>query len=337
VVDLNRRATVTDVARNAGVSKSTVSLAFSAPQRVGEVTRTRILEAAEAVGYTPDPLAQSLKTGRRNLIGLILPDLTNPHGGAVLERVQASANQAGYMVMTATASHDPARDLEFVDGFRKLKLEGIVLMPSGTDETYVQALASSGVLFVTYGQQLAALDCDHVGLKNDHATLILTRHLISRGHRRIGHVAGDQRTWSGRERLKGVRAALAESGLALAPKDLVFGDYDARKSEAAACALLAQPDRPTALVTANNVTAIGVLRAIRHLGLRCPEDVALATVDELPLDDLLSPTVTCAVQPIHDMAQRAASWLIERLENTEATHAAQFAEFPVTLRIGGST
>jgi LacI family transcriptional regulator len=337
VSDLNRRATVTDVAKNAGVSKSTVSLAFSAPQRVGEVTRTRILEAAQAVGYTPDPLAQSLKTGRRNLIGLILPDLTNPHGGAVLERVQAAANQAGYMVMTATANQDPARDLEFVDGFRKLKLEGVVLMPSGTDGAYVQALAGSGVQFVTYGQRLAQLDCDHVGLKNDHATLILTRHLIARGHRRIGHIAGDQRTWSGRERLRGVRAALAEAGLTLRDQDLVFGDYDVRKSETVACALLAQSDRPTALVTANNVAAIGLMRAIRHLSLRCPEDVALATVDEIPFDDLLTPTITCAVQPIHDMAQRAASWLIERLENPVSMRSAQRAEFPATLRIGGSS
>jgi LacI family transcriptional regulator len=335
-MEAGKRATVADVARDSGVAKSTVSLAFSAPERVSKATLARILAAARLVGYTPDPLAQSLKTGRSNLIGLILPDLTNPHGGAVLDQVQAAARNVGYMVMTAMANHDAARDLEFVAGFRRLKLEGVVLMPSGSGEDYVQALARSGVRFVTYGQRLVTLGCDHVGLKNDHATRILTRHLIERGHRRIGHVAGIQQTWSGRERLRGVRATLAEAGLELQEQDLVFGEYDARTSERAALALLAKPSRPTGLVTANNVTAIGVMRAIRRLNLRCPEDVALATVDELPLDDLLTPTVTCAVQPIHDMAQRAASWLIERLELGDGPDPRE-AEYPATLRTGGST
>ncbi len=176
-----------------------------------------------------------------------------------------------------------------------------------------------------------------MGLDNGQATRILTRHLIERGHRRIGHVAGSLHTWSGRERLKGVQATLAESGLNLSDGDLVFGEYSAQKAQTAALALLAGPDRPSALVAANNVTAIGVLRALRQLGLRCPDDVALATVDELPLDDLLTPTVTCAVQPIHNMARRAASWLIERLELGDRPHPPRKAEYPATLRIGGST
>lgn len=257
MVEFSRRSTAADIAKSAGVAKSTVSLAFSAPERVSTKTRDRILSAAKAAGYTPNPVAQSLKTGRNNIVGLILADLTNPHGGSVLEQVQKTANEIGYMVMTATAAHDPKRDIEFVRKFEQLNVRAAIIMPSGSDEKYVSALKDSSIRFVTYGHKLSGLECDHVGLDNRMGMELLVRHLVELGHRRIGHIAGNQRQWSGTERFDGLRQSLKNAGLTLDESDLGFGEYYEDISYRAALELLRKSDRPTALVTANNVTAIG--------------------------------------------------------------------------------
>jgi len=337
VAIISSRATAADIAKSAGVAKSTVSLAFSAPERVSAKTRERILNAAAAAGYTPNPVAQSLKTGRNNIVGIILADLTNPHGGAVLGQAQQTANDIGYMVMTATASHDPQRDLEFVRKFEQLNIRAAIIMPSGSGNEYVEALSTSSIRFVTYGHKLSGLACDHVGLDNRMGMELLVRHLVDLGHRRIGHVAGNQRQWSGTERLDGLRESLSDAGLILEDKYLGFGEYDEEASYRAALKLLRKKDRPTALITANNVTAIGALRAARDLKLRCPEDISIATIDEVPWSELISPTLTHAAQPIGDMAACAATWLIERLEGQNKTELPRFIEFPPKLIVGQST
>lgn len=334
---ISRRATAADIAKSAGVAKSTVSLAFSAPERVSAKTRDRILNAAAAAGYTPNPVAQSLKTGRNNIVGIILADLTNPHGGAVLEHAQQTANDVGYMVMTATALHDPNRDIEFVRKFEQLNVRAAIIMPSGSDDKYVEALAGSSIRFVTYGHKLSGLACDHVGLDNRMGMELLVRHLLELGHRRIGHIAGNQRQWSGTERLDGLRESLSGAGLTLEGKYLGFGEYDEDASYRAALKLLSKQDRPTALITANNSTAIGALRAARDLKLRCPEDISIATIDEMPWSELISPTLTCAAQPIGDMAACAATWLIERLEGQNETELPRYIEFAPRLIVGQST
>ncbi len=337
MVEFSRRSTAADIAKSAGVAKSTVSLAFSAPERVSTKTRDRILSAAKAAGYTPNPVAQSLKTGRNNIVGLILADLTNPHGGSVLEQVQKTANEIGYMVMTATAAHDPKRDIEFVRKFEQLNVRAAIIMPSGSDEKYVSALKDSSIRFVTYGHKLSGLECDHVGLDNRMGMELLVRHLVELGHRRIGHIAGNQRQWSGTERFDGLRQSLKNAGLTLDESDLGFGEYYEDISYRAALELLRKSDRPTALVTANNVTAIGALRAARDLQIRCPEDISIATIDEIPWGELISPKPTCAVQPIGDMAKLAATWLIERLEGEGENIPPRCAEFAPHLMVGSST
>jgi LacI family transcriptional regulator len=191
--------------------------------------------------------------------------------------------------------------------------------------------------FVTYGHKLSTLECDHVGLDNHLAMQLLVQHLLELGHRKIGHIAGDQTISSAVERLFGVREHLAAAGHGLSDRHLAYGNYDEILAYKAARTLLTQDDRPTALITANNVTAIGALRAARDLHMNCPRDVSIATVDRLPWADLISPELTCAAQPIDDMAKRAATWLIERLENELETYSPRMYEFAPELIVGEST
>ncbi len=305
--------TIAELARAVGVAKSTVSLAFSTPERVRPETLSRILTEAERSGYRPNPLAQSLRTGRHNLLGLMMNDMANPPNGAFFSAVQAEALARGFLVLAATSHDDPAREGAILDRFRAIRVRGAILTPHFAWSEAPEAPRLRGPL-VTFDQRAAGLSCDHVSLDNRGATRALTRLLLDAGHRRIGHVAGRRGLWSAEERLEGVREALVERDLSLEADLIGDGGYDERASQSAALRLLGGPRRPTALVAANNSAAVGTMRALRDAGLRCPEDVSVVTVDALPAADLVTPQVTAAVQPVEAMARQAAAWLFEGVE-----------------------
>jgi LacI family transcriptional regulator len=309
--------TIAELARAVGVAKSTVSLAFSTPERVRPETLSRILDEAERSGYQPNPLAQSLRTGRHNLLGLMMNDMANPHNGAFFSAVQAEALARGFLVLAATSHDDPAREAAILDQFRAIRVRGAILTPHFAWSEAPRAPRLWGPL-VTFDQRAAGLSCDHVGLDNRGAAGALTHLLMDAGHRRIGHVAGRRGLWSAEERIEGVREALAERGLPLEPDLVESGGYEEGASQAAALRLLQGPGRPTALVAANNAAAVGTMRALRQAGLRCPEDVSVVTVDGLPAADLTDPPVTAAVQPVEAMARQAAAWLFEGVEAAPA-------------------
>lgn len=328
--------TIADLAKAVGVAKSTVSLAFSAPSRVKPETLKRILEAAERIGYVPNVLAQSLRTGRLNLIGLLTNDIRSPWHSAFFAAAQGRAIEKGYLVLGATSLDDAQRELAILAQFRAIRVRGALVTTSEGISAADIRFAEPGVPVVTFDQKVEGLECDHVSLDHRGATRELTRLLLKAGHRRIGHVAGRQGLWSADERLAGVREAMEEVGLRLDHEMVEDGGFKEAQSQVAAEKLLRRDQRPTALVAANNGAAIGALRAIRQLGLRCPEDVSLVTVDGLPDADLVVPQVTAAIQPVENMARLAMDWLIERVSGQDQNRPARIRYFQADLVRGAS-
>lgn len=329
--------TIADLAGAAGVSKSTASLAFSAPQRVRPETLARILSTAEAIGYAPNLLAQSLKTGRNNLLGLVVSDMTNPLNGAFLSAVQGYALAAGHLVLATTSHDDPDREAEILTRFRALRIRGAILAATGSGSDYARRLVSLGARIVMFDQKIDGLSGDHVGLDNRAATKMLTSHLLDLGHTRIGHVTGRRGLWTAEERICGIRDALAERGHTLDPTLVADADYRETASHAAAIRILDRADRPTAIVAANNLATVGALTAIRDLGLRCPADVSLVSVDGLPWPDLTDPPITAAVQPIAEIAKLATTWLFDRLDGSKPPPPSRERQFEATFYCGRST
>jgi LacI family transcriptional regulator len=328
--------TIADLAEVVGVAKSTVSLAFSAPSRVRPETLTRILEAAQRIGYEPNVLAQSLRTGRHNLVGLLTNDIRSPWHSAFFAAAQGRAIEKGYLVLGAPSLDDAKRELAILAQFRAIRVRGALITTSEGISAADIRFAEPGVPVVTFDQKVDGLESDHVSLDHRGATRELTRLLVNAGHRRIGHVAGRQGLWSGDERLEGVREAIAEAGLRLDPSLVEDGDFKEGPSQVAAERLLRRSDRPTALVAANNGAAVGALRAIRQLGLRCPDDVSLVTVDGLSDADLVTPQVTAAVQPVEEMARLAMDWLIERVSGKARLDPARSRYFAPEIVLGTS-
>lgn len=306
-------ATIRDVARAAGVSISTVSLALNDSGRVGPETYRRIWAAAEALGYAPNPLAQSLKSGRTRLIGMILGDVSNPFFGRLLKEVERAALENGHLVVVSDSGADPTRERAILAHLSGQRVAGIMLSPHGHAADYVEAIKGLSVPLVLVDHKVEGVVADFVGSDNGLASAMLTEHIIRFGHRRIAFIGGRAGLWTAEHRKAGFLATMEAANIAVDESLVVDGEYEGERAYEQAMRLLTRADRPTAIIAANNVMALGALQAMNDLGFRCPDDVSLTSIDDVPWGNVIQPRITMVVQPIIDMARCATEFLLERI------------------------
>jgi LacI family transcriptional regulator len=306
-------ATIRDVAKMAGVSISTVSLAFNESSRVNPVTHQRIAAAAQAVGYVPNPLAQSLKSGRSRLIGMVVGDISNPFFGRLLKGVERSALERDHLVIVSDSGAHPEQELAILDHLSDQRVAGLILSPHGKAPEYAARLNQLAMPFVLVDQKVPGVDSDFVGSDNVLASAILTEHLIRFGHRRIAHISGRAGLYTTDMRMKGFVDTMQGAGIEVDPSLVVDGDYEGERAYAETMRLMTRSDRPTAILAANNVMALGALQAINDLGFKCPQDISLTSIDDVPWGNVIQPRITMVVQQIDELARTASEWLFERI------------------------
>lgn len=304
-------ATIRDVARLAGVSSSTVSLTFSQSERVSEKTAQKIWDAAKQLNYRPNPLAQSLKRGRTNLIGIVVGDLSNPFVGFLLKEIERLAKRANYNVIVAESDASPDQELAVLDHLSAQRVAGTLLFPHGQGVEYVNALEALDMPLVTIDHKVHGANFDLVCSDNRLAASMLTEHLLRLGHRRITHVSGPNSLWTAAERIEGFKHTMNAAGIT--DLDIVDGGYMSDPAYATAMELLTRKEPPTAILAANNVMALGCLAAIQDLGYQCPKEVSLATIDNVPWSSVIKPKLTVVEQDQKRLAEAAMGYLIERM------------------------
>lgn len=307
-------ATIRDVARRAGVSIATVSATLNDRGPVSEQTRRKVWDAAKAVGYSPNAVARSLRLGRSRLIGVILGDITNPFCTALVRVAEKAALAAGFSIIICNSDDDPERDLMLIDQLRAQHVAGILLTAMGRGSDYARRLERHDLPpLVTIDQHVEGLQRDFVGVDNRAAARMLTDYLLRLGHRRIAMISGRAGLWTADERVAGFRETMAAAGFEVEPGLCVQTAYRSDIAEKEAVTMMTGVDPPTAIIGGNNVIALGALQAILDLGFRCPDDVSLAGIDDVPWSGLVRPRVTTAAQPIDEIAGLAMDWLLERI------------------------
>ncbi len=307
--------TIKDVARVANVSIATVSATFNNSAVVREETRKRVQDAAAQVGYTPNSIARSLRLARTNLIGAVVHSISNPYCAAVVRRIEKVAAEAGYSIIICNAQ-DEVRSIEVLAQLRKQRVDGIIMMPSSNSPRFIDLLGKPDLPpLVTIDQKLPDLKHDFVGIDNRAAARMLADYLLRLGHRRIACITGEAGLWTAEERLAGARQAIEDAGLEVDPSLFVRSTYHLRSGYSVAAELLNRVDRPTAIIGGNNVLALGTLRAVIDLGFRCPDDISIAGIDDVPWGDLVKPRIATVVQPVKEIGSKAIEWLLERLSD----------------------
>ena len=314
-----RRPTMKDVARHAGVAVSTVSYVINESGPVAPDRRARVLDAVRELGYAPSEAARSLKRRRIASIGLIVPDLGNQFFAAVAESVTEAAMAHDVLVVLCTTDATQEREAYYTRLLRSQRVDGVIYL-SGTGvppRALVELAELHAVVFVD--ERVVGLHVPFVGADNRRGARASMAHVLGHGHERIAIVGGPVALWTAEQRLAGYREALAAGGLDPDAVPVLDGDYRRASGYAAACEALTGPptSRPTAVVCANDLMALGVVEYCRDHGLRVPDDLSVVGFDDVPLASLLTPSLTTVRQPAGDMGRQATEMLLATVAGDE--------------------
>ncbi len=309
--------TLEEVARLAGVSRSTVSRVINDHPNVREQVRERIWEVIRETGYQPHAAARSLVTRRTRIVAVIIPEavttlFTDPFFPHLLCGVTQTCNSQRYHLMLSLFN-DPAGPEEMYRRVvRSGHLDGVVVASTRVDDPLIPQLLRDRVPFVLVGrypdERVRYVDIDNVA-----AARMAVEHLIRLGHRRIATITGPLNMTSGEDRLEGYRQALEAHRVTVDEALIVGGDFTEASGTVAARRLLSLS--VTAIFAASDIMAVGALKVLREAGLRVPQDIALVGFDDVPLAAALQPPLTTVRQPIEQLGAMAADLLLDLLEN----------------------
>lgn len=302
--------TMSDVAEHAGVSPMTVSRALRDDPRVSPETRTRVMTAVNALGYMRNEAARNLRLGRSSgLVGLVVTNLANPFYSQLALGVEAMASEQGMRVILGNSGEDVARERQLVHDFASRRLDGIIVVPVGSNHRHLNAAQQAGIPVVLAASPPVKFAADAVLLDDFGGTWEATHHLIEAQHRKIAFLGLQASTWTGSERFRGYCAALEEAGIPLEERIVSRQHRDVATAELATLELLDQKDPPTAVFAANNRNTIGAYRAIR--GRR--SNTALAGFDDFELADMLALPLMVVKYDPGDLGRRAAELLWDHI------------------------
>ena len=330
-----KRPTQADVARLASVSQATVSYVLNDNSviSVPEVTRRRILDAVEELGYVPNGTARSLRTQRTYTIAAVIPDITNPFYPAFERGVQEVAENGGYDLIVYNTGGIAEKEQRCVRSLQQGRVDGVVAVFFHLKAADLRPLLERNVALVRLeavkkGVSSLDLPLDNLYVDNVAASRTAVEHLIGRGHERIGMIAGQG--GPRQARVRGYREALDANRIPVDETLIRDGEFSEDGGHSAMRSLLDDPNPPTAVFAASDVMAMGALVAIREAGLDVPGDVAVVGFDDIPVARLISPRLTTVAQFQENLGVRAAEMLLERLDGS-ATGQGRSEEMPYEL------
>lgn len=307
-------ATIKDVARAASVSTATVSAVVNESAFVSPELHARVTAAVAALNYTPMSAARNLKKGRSQLIALVVSDLANPFFAQVVCAAEAAVAAWGYSLVVFNSDEKPDVERRILARIRALSCDGILLVPVGVAMWQDQRnYFDHGVPIVLFGRIVGDHHFDTVTIDNVSAARQVADYLLDLGHRAIGVITGPAHLTTGRGRLEGLIEAMAARGCRPRSDHIRSGEFRENVAYSVAREIFSRTDRPTALYAANGVMALGVMRAMSDLGLRCPEDLSIASTDTIPGIGGLRPRLTRTEHPLTEMTNEAIRLLIDRI------------------------
>jgi LacI family transcriptional regulator len=326
-----------EVAALAGVSLKTVSRVVNREAGVSRDLVARVERATAQLDYRRDMTASNLRRSdrRTGTVGLLLEDVANPFSSAVHRAIGDVAGRRGVAVLATSLDEDPVREREVAHTMILRRVDGLIIMPTGTDQGYLRSEMQAGLAVVFIDRRPGFLDADTVMATDREGAREAVLHLVSRGHRRIGFLSDLVSIATARERHKGYLDALRLAGLAEDDR-LVRTDLRGRApAEAAAEGLLRLPPdvAPTALFTGQNLITVGALHALRRLGVQ--HEVALAGFDDIELADLLEPGVTVVAADPYEIGEAAAGLLFARLDGHRGPSRHVLIPTRITVRGSG--
>ncbi len=335
MISPKKTAKLSDVARAAGVSTATVSRALMLPHKVKAHTLARVEEAVRCLGYVAHGAARALASRRTHTIGAVIPTLDNAIFANTTHALQKTFDAAGYTLLLACHEFDAAVEVRLTRSLLERGIDGLVLLGTSHDPRLYAMMAQRQMPYVLTWALDAGGEHPCVGFNNRAAALQLANHLLDLGHREFAMISGvTANNERARDRLHGVRDALAARGIRLAPERVLELPYSLASGREGVRALMAGPRPPTAIMCGNDVLAIGAIAECNTLGVAVPQQVSITGFDDMEIASLLSPGLTTVHFPTTELGQLAAAHLLSQLAGSSV---ARQHELPVELKVRGTT
>ena len=304
------------IANTLGCSISTVSRVLSGKYekyRISDETANLILKTAEEMGYIPDELARSLKTNKSNTIGLIIPDIANPHFATIAKIIENEARKVGYSIVLSDSQESSEGESESIHLLKSRRVDGIIICPVGSDSTDLKRIIELNIPLVIADRIIKGLKCPFVVSDNYRGALEAVRHLIHMNHRSIACIQGKTDTSVNDERVRGFRDAHVESSIPLDEKLIVGDNFGKQNGYIWTKIILKRNPRPTAILGLSNLISLGAIKAIYENGLSIPEDISLICFDEQPYSAYMRTPMTTIAQQTNEIGQIAFNLLISEI------------------------
>jgi len=322
---------IRDVAERAGVSPATVSRVLNGSASVRADYAERVTVAIAELGYRPNRLARNLRRQTAEMIGVVISDIENPHFTEMVRAVEDAAYRRGYRLLLCNTDEEPAKQRAYLEMLAGERVLGVILSPSNPAGDEISWVLDLEIPVIAFDRSVDDPRADSVVADNEGATRTATEHLLAAGHTGIAFLGGLPGVETADSRRAGYERAMLAAGLAPREAD---GGFRIEGAERAAGELLERNGEVSALVVANNLMAIGALKALARHGRRVPGDVALVAVDDPFWAELVQPPLTVLAQPVRAMADAAMRLLLERIGGQRG--AARHEVFPCELRVRGS-
>lgn len=316
--------TIKDIAKAANVSKAAVSYVINGKPGVSEETRRRIVEIMRQANFRPNATARGLAGQRTEMLGLVIPDITDMFYANIVRGVENKANDFGYTLNLCTTHAVPSRERDVLDIFTSGRVDGVILMAYSLSRDYLEKLKRRGVPFVLIDSPVQDDSVFSIAIDNEDAGYQATEYLIELGHKEIAFIHGSRDSTDSEQRFAGYCRALQEHGLACRENLVKSGQYERAGGYQAAKDLLrteasgaSGTSAPTAVFAANDQMALGVLAAAQELGLRVPEDLSIIGVDDIEAVSLVNPPLTTVRQPMYEVGVEATEALVKLIKGEE--------------------
>lgn len=305
---------IKDVAQHAGVSSATVSRVLGNKPHVKDDVRDRVLESVKALGYRPSRIAQSLRTQRSKVIGLIVSDIENSFFTSIVRAVEDVASEQGYGVFLCNTDENPEKEQFYVDLLLDERVAGIVMVPTRERDTACNQIIQTGTPLVVVDRRVFDIEVDTVVTNNREVSYKLVKALLTEGHKDIAAILPDLRITTGRERHQGMIEAFAETDIDFDNNRLFIGAPTIDGGYSLTKELLAQASLPSAIFLGTKLMTLGALRAFHEYNIEISKDIAIASFDKL---DVLpyQPEYFFAEQPTYSLGESAAKLLMEKIDN----------------------
>lgn len=312
------QVTIKDIARELGISPSTVSKALKGHPDISAVTKIAVRELVEKWNYKPDPIALSLKGGQSKTIGVIVPEIVHYFFSTVISGIEDLAYDSDYHVMFCQSNESYEREVKSVETLLSSRVGGILVSVSKStyDFSHFRRIMENGIPLVFFDRVCEELDTDRVIVDDENGAYQAVSHLIGSGCRNIVHLSGPPNLQIGKGRLAGYSRALREKGMEVKEENIIRCDT-AEEAQMIVPGLLKRKERPDGIFAVNDLTAARAMKIIKNHNLKIPQDIAIVGFTSGMISDITDPALSSVEQHGYEMGKEAVKLLISRIEKKE--------------------